>query len=201
MNNILALWADDAAAVLLSYLLGSVPTGLWLGMWLRGVDIREQGSKNIGATNTMRVLGKTLGALALAGDAGKGLISVLLFSRIGNWQYLPLACGLAAIFGHLFPLYLKFKGGKGVATGAGVFFALAPLPTLAALGVFIAVVAVGRMVSLGSLCAAATLTLLVWILPQHSLPLQVLTTLVAVFVFWKHRANIQRILQGTENRI
>ena len=147
------MW-QTAAALGLSYLLGSIPTGLLFGKALRGIDIREHGSRNIGATNTLRVLGKKLGALALAGDLGKGLIAVLLVAPLlSRWPYAPLACGLAAIIGHVAPAFLKFKGGKGVATSTGVFLALAPPATLFAAAVFGAVVYVTRMVSAASLSA------------------------------------------------
>lgn len=200
------------AAILLSYVAGSIPTGLWVGKWLRGVDIREHGSCNIGATNTLRVLGKKLGALALAGDVGKGLLAVLVIARMGgDWPYTPLACGLAAIFGHIAPVFLKFKGGKGVATSTGVFLALAPLATLIAACVFAAVVCATRMVSAGSLSAATALLIAVYILPHgwatyptHALPhgwaLRIVATVVALLVFVRHRTNVQRILKGEENR-
>lgn len=188
------------AALVLSYALGSVPTGLWLGLWLRGTDIRQHGSKNIGATNTMRVLGKKLGALALAGDVAKGLISVLLIARLGNWEHLPLACGLAAILGHSFSLYLKFKGGKGVATSAGVFLGLAPIPVVIGAVVFGGVVAVTRMVSAGSISAAVVVCIACFLAPL-STPVRVVAVIVAALVIIKHRSNIKRILKGEENKI
>lgn len=187
-------------AIVLSYIIGSVPTGLWLGLGLRGIDIREQGSKNIGATNTMRVLGKPLGAIALAADMGKGIIAVLLFARLGAREHLPLACGVAAVVGHTASIFLRFRGGKGVATGAGVFLALCPIPTLIAAGVFAIVVATTRMVSAGSisasiaLCAALCFFDTSWIL-------RVIAAIVAILIIWKHRTNISRILRGVENRI
>ncbi len=187
-------------AILLSYVLGSVPTGLWLGQRLRGIDIREHGSKNIGATNTMRVLGKKLGATALAADILKGVIPVVLIARLGTWEYLPIACGIAAILGHSFSLFLKFTGGKGVATSTGVFAGLLPLPTLFAAIIFGIVLAATRMVSFGSILAAATLAFMVFLFPV-SLPLRLITVLVAILVIVKHRTNIKRILNGTESRI
>lgn len=187
-------------AVLLSYVTGSVPTGFWLGLKLRGIDIRQHGSKNIGATNTMRVLGKRLGALALAGDAAKGLIAVLVFGRLGDWQYLPLACGLAAILGHTASIFLRFKGGKGVATGGAVFAALAPIPTAISVGVFAAVLATTRMVSAGSIAAAVSLAATVYALGAQ-LPLQAAAAAVALYVIYKHRTNIARILKGQENKV
>ncbi|MCC6794587.1 MAG: glycerol-3-phosphate 1-O-acyltransferase PlsY [Candidatus Hydrogenedentes bacterium] len=201
-----------ASAILLSYILGSIPTGLWLGLWLRKIDIREHGSKNIGATNTMRVLGKGLGAVALAGDALKGLIPVLVFSRMSDWPYAPLACGIAAILGHLASLFLKFKGGKGVATSLGVFLALCPLPTLAAAVSFTAIVLLTRMVSAGSIGGAIVMTASVYTIPfdiatapTHLLPnvwaLRIVVTIVAILVILKHRANIGRIVRGEESKV
>lgn len=199
-----------AAAILIAYLLGSIPTGLWLGRALRGVDIREHGSRNIGATNTLRVLGKGLGAAALAGDVSKGILATALCSRLSTWGYAPLACGLAAIFGHLAPVYLKFRGGKGVATSAGVFLTLAPLPTLLALLAFLITLKTTRMVSAGSIAAAVILVAAVFALPARMvtmpldlsptlLPLRIAAVAVALFVVYRHRSNIRRILQGTEN--
>ena len=199
-------------AVALSYALGSVPTGLWLGRWLRGVDIRQHGSKNIGATNTLRVLGKSLGALALAGDIGKGAIAVLLFARLADWPYAALACGVAAILGHSASLFLKFQGGKGVATSAGVFLGLAPLPTLIGVAVFALVVAWSRMVSAGSIVAAVAMSVAVFLLPHEwatwptrLMPegpvLRIIAASIAAFVVIKHRSNVARIVRGEESRI
>lgn len=186
-------------AIALSYLLGSVPTGLWLGLRLRGVDIREQGSKNIGATNTLRVLGRGLGAAALVGDMGKGLVAVLLIARLAPWEDAPMACGLAAIAGHTLSLFLRFRGGKGVATSAGVFLGLCLIPTLIAAAVFALVAGLTRMVSAGSIAAAVALSVAVFVFPNE-LVLRVIALLVAVLVVVKHRTNIQRIFKGTENR-
>ena len=189
-----------ALALLLSYVLGSIPTGLWLGLRLRKVDIREHGSKNIGATNTMRILGKALGAVALAGDMAKGSVVVLLVARLSDWDYAPIACGLAAIAGHTWSLFLKFRGGKGVATSAGVFFGLAPIPMLIATAVFLVVVGAARMVSAGSILAAIAMTVSVFI-TSDDLALRIFATCVTLLVIVRHRDNIRRILAGTENRI
>ncbi len=189
-----------ALAIALSYLVGSIPTGLWLGLRIRHVDIREHGSKNIGATNTMRVLGKPLGAAALLGDMAKGLVAVLLIARLSDWQHAPLACGLAAILGHTLSIFLRFRGGKGVATSAGVFLALAPIPTAIALASFIVVVALTRMVSAGSIVAAVVLTIAIFVTP-HDHILRGIAIAIAALIVFRHRTNIQRILSGTENRI
>ncbi len=187
-------------AVVLSYLLGSVPTGLWLGLRIRGVDIREHGSRNIGATNTLRVLGKGLGITALCCDMAKGVVPVLLLARLGDWEHLPLACGVAAILGHSFSFFLRFRGGKGVATSAGVFLALAPLPTAIAIAVFAAVLGLTHMVSAGSMGAAVALMAGVFFV-DLSAPVRGVTVLVALLVLFKHRSNLKRILQGKENRL
>lgn len=186
-------------ALLLSYVAGSIPTGLWLGQAMRGVDIREHGSRNIGATNTLRVLGKPLGAAALAGDMLKGLVAVAVFARLGAMPQLPLYCGIAAILGHTFSVFLRFRGGKGVATGAGVFLGLAPAATGIAAAVFALVAGTTRMVSAASLCAAIALTAAVFALP-HGMPVRVAAALVAALVLFRHRSNIARILKGEENR-
>jgi len=186
-------------AILLSYLLGSIPTGLWLGLWLRGIDVRQHGSGNIGATNTLRVLGKRLGGITLLLDAVKGAIPVLLFARIGAWPELPLLCGLAAVIGHTNSLYLRFRGGKGIATGAGMYLALTPWAALIAGAVFAIVAKTTRIASAASLSATAALALVV-ALTAPSIPLKIITLIVAILVFWKHRANINRLLHGAENR-
>jgi glycerol-3-phosphate acyltransferase PlsY len=187
------------AAIAFSYLLGSVPTGLWLGLKLRNIDIREHGSRNIGATNTLRVLGKRLGAFTLAMDVLKGWLPVVTALWLSAWDYLPILCGLAAILGHTFSVFLRFRGGKGVATSTGVFLGLAPVPTLIAALVFAVVVAATRMVSAGSIAAAAALSVAVFFFPA-SIPTRVVTVVVAALVILKHRANVRRMLKGEENR-
>jgi len=191
--------AFNTAAVLLSYLAGCIPTGVWLGKTLRGIDIREHGSKNTGATNTLRVLGKPLGATALAVDILKGLLPVLVVSRLSPLEYLPLACGVAAILGHSFSIFIGFKGGKGVATSTGVFLGLLPIATLIAAVVFGVVVAITRIVAAGSIAAALALTIAAFFLPA-SWPLRAIVLAMALFVIYKHRDNIRRMLKGEENR-
>ncbi len=184
-------------AILLSYLLGSVPSGLWLGRYWRGVDIRTQGSHNIGATNTLRVLGKPLGITALLCDLAKGILAVLLIARLHPWPELPLICGLAAILGHTFSVFLRFKGGKGVATSAGVFLGLAPLPTGLAVCSFLIAFGVTRMVSVGSLVAAVVLGIAVFLFPV-SLTIRIAAVIVVLLVIFKHRSNIHRIMRKEE---
>jgi glycerol-3-phosphate acyltransferase PlsY len=190
-----------ALAIVLSYLLGSMPTGLWLGLRIRGVDIRQSGSHNIGATNTFRVLGKGLGAAALVGDILKGVIPVLLIARLSGWEHAPLACGLAAILGHVTSPFVRFRGGKGVATSTGVFLSLAPIPTLIAAAAFLLVFLATRMVSASSIVAAVVLSTLMLALPGYDPMLRILTVIVALLVLFRHHSNIRRILTGTENRL
>ena len=187
-------------AFVVAYLIGCIPTGLWLGLSVRGVDIRDHGSKNIGATNTLRVLGVKLGVVALVADIGKGYSVVMLAERLSPWEHAPLACGVAAILGHSFSLFLRFRGGKGVATAAGVFIALAPYPTLIAVVVFLVMLGITRMVSAASICAALGLVLSIFLFPQ-SWPVRITTLVVTTLITVKHRDNIKRILHGTESRI
>jgi len=183
-----------------------------LGLWFRGIDLRLHGSKNIGATNTLRVLGAKMGLAALLADVLKGVVSVLVFSRISNWDYSAILCGVLAVVGHTFSVFLRFRGGKGVATSAGVFLALCPIPVIVASVVFGGTVAISRIVSLGSCLAALTMTLLVFTLPKtwlsaplNLLPepysLRIIVSVVALLIIVKHRSNITRMLQGKENKI
>lgn len=187
-------------ALALSYVLGSIPTGLWLGLWLKGVDIRKEGSGNIGATNTMRTLGKLYGLVALAFDVFKGWLPVVLAAYLHSWEYLPIGCGMAAIMGHTFPIFLWFKGGKGVATSTGVFLGLAPMPMAVAAAVFFAVVAATRMVSAGSVAAAAAMGAAVFLF-DIPWPVRWFTLLVAALVIVKHHSNIRRILRHEETKL
>lgn len=189
-----------AVAVLLSYLLGSVPTGLWLGLRFRNIDIRQHGSKNIGATNTLRVLGKKMGAIAFVCDIAKGLLPVAAMRWLLPESDAAIFCGLAAIAGHTASVFLKFRGGKGVATSAGVFLGLCPVPVLTALAVFAIVVALTRMVSAGSIAAALALVAIVWIRP-YPVAVRVIAAAIAALIIFRHRANIRRILDGTENKL
>jgi len=184
-----------------SYLLGSIPTGLWIGLLFYKKDIRKYGSGNIGATNALRVLGKIPGAIALLLDALKGFVPVILVKTfLSEYSYLPLFTGISAIFGHLFSIFLLFKGGKGVATGTGVYLALAPIPTLIAGLVFFIFAFSTRMVSVGSISSAITLAILTLFLYKNDIIFVIITCLVAILVVYKHRSNIQRIIRGEENK-
>ena len=188
-------------AIGIAYLIGSVPTGLWLGLAVHGVDIRQHGSKNIGATNTLRTLGVKSGIAALIVDIGKGYAAVSIATLFSSWPHAPLACGVVAILGHSFSLFLRLRGGKGVATTAGVFLALAPAPTLIAVAVFLAVTALTRLVSAGSLSGAIVLATAIFFFPQSLPPVRIAMLVMAALIIVKHRTNIVRILRGTEGRL
>jgi glycerol-3-phosphate acyltransferase PlsY len=191
-------------ALVLAYTAGSLPFAYMAGA-IKGVDLRKQGSGNLGATNVFRVLGWKIGLVVFLLDALKGALPVLLLApRIDgttNATLWAIACGVAAIAGHVRPVFLRFrKGGKGVATAAGVFFALAPLPMLATFAVFVAVVLATGYVSLGSLLSAVVLPTQLLITQGPGSPLFVVSLSVAAFVFWTHRANIGRLRRGEEHR-
>ena len=191
--------------VLLAYALGSIPFGYLLVRARSGGDVRAMGSGNIGATNVARTAGVSIGVATLLLDAGKGYFAVWLAGHYsgGNIRIIMYA-GLAAILGHVFPVWLKFSGGKGVATALGVFLMISWAAVAAAVAVFAIVVLFWRYVSLASVSAAAALPLLVYLLyaPGHAPPVAVTagTLLAAVLVIVKHRENIERLLAGTEPR-
>jgi glycerol-3-phosphate acyltransferase PlsY len=185
--------------LIFSYLLGAVPTGVILARAFSNVDPRIQGSKNIGATNIYRTAGKKLGIITLLGDILKGLIPVVIARGTLDSHFWIGAVALAAFLGHLYPVYLKFKGGKGIATGLGVFLALAPLEALLSFLVFAAVVYKSRTISLGSLTATAAFPLLLALLNPHYIYIP-FAVLIGVFIFYRHRENIERMLAGKENK-
>jgi glycerol-3-phosphate acyltransferase PlsY len=192
-----------AAALAISYASGSLPFA-WLAGRAAGVDLRQQGSGNLGATNVFRVLGWKIGLAVFLADALKGALPVLLLPpRIGGGDPLlwAIACGVAAIAGHVRPIFLRFrKGGKGVATAAGVFFALAPLPMVITFTLFVTVVLVTGYVSLGSLLSAIVLPAMLLAIRGPASPLFVVSAVIGAFVFWTHRANIGRLRRGEEHR-
>jgi glycerol-3-phosphate acyltransferase PlsY len=195
-----------ALLLIAAYILGSIPFGVILARLFGSADVRKSGSGNIGATNVARVAGPFAGILTLVFDTGKGAAAVLLAARLAHesaaWMMLA---GLAALVGHCFPVWLKFKGGKGVAAALGVFLALCPAAALAALLLFMIVVAIWRYVSLGSITAAAAIPLLMYFLwaPRHAPPLIITcgSLAAAVLVVYKHDGNIQRLVQGEEPKI
>jgi glycerol-3-phosphate acyltransferase PlsY len=192
---------------LIAYLLGSIPTGFLVAK-ARNVDIRTVGSGNIGATNAFRVLGTRFGVLVLLVDAAKGWISVAVLApavaQVLNGapvEYLKIAAGLSAILGHNFTCWLHFKGGKGIATTAGVLIALVPWALLIILVVWIILFLLTRYVSVGSIAASLTLPFATWFTTGHDVGLTAVTVGMALLAIYKHRLNIRRLRDGTENRI
>ncbi len=188
--------------ILAAYLVGGIPFGYLIGR-LRGVDVRTVGSKNIGATNVFRTVGKTWGLLAFACDVLKGLVPTLLAKSFGGPA---LWVGVACVVGHMLTPYMGFKGGKGVATAFGMLIGLVPGLVGAAFALFALVFACSNYISLGSCAAAVFLAVFVWVpgfgsAGYHDVPQGVLVTLIALFVVWKHRANIGRLWHGTESKI
>jgi glycerol-3-phosphate acyltransferase PlsY len=199
-----------AVTLIVSYLLGSIPTGFLVAK-ARGVDIRTVGSGNIGATNVFRYLGKPAGIFVLFVDALKGWVAVAAVANgVLLWLFpnssetfrdaLQVCAGLAAILGHNFTCWLNFKGGKGIATSAGVLVALVPKALLIILVVWLILFILTRYVSLASICASAMLPFAQWF-TSHNLNLTGVTAVIAILAIYKHRANIKRLLNGTENRI
>ena len=203
-----------------AYLLGSIPFGFLVAK-AKGIDIRAVGSGNIGATNAMRVLGKPAGIAVLLLDAAKGYVAVALISPlVWNWliphyygffryffdtpvknqmDFFILA-GIFVVLGHNYTCWLKFKGGKGIATTAGVYLALAPWALLIALGVFILALLLTRYVSVASMSGAVALPVAVWVMTPHNLFLGIVTTALGALAVYKHKSNLQRLMAGTESR-
>lgn len=183
-----------------SYLIGAIPFGLLVGR-LAGIDVRKSGSGNIGATNVARLLGKKLGVVTLLLDCLKGFLPIFLASKIlpdgPGRDTVVLLCGLLAVVGHMFPVYLRFKGGKGVATGLGVFIFLSPVAMGLTVAVFVATVAITGFVSAGSLAAAGLGPLWLWLLGE---PVGAVITgiMISVLIWFKHHENIGRLLRGEE---
>lgn len=199
------------ALIIFAYLLGSVPFALVIGKGIYGVDVRKQGSGNIGTTNVFRVLGSRAGALVFAGDLLKGFIPVYIslhlpaslaadYSTVENIGLVAVLAAGAAIAGHTFPLFLKFKGGKGVATGAGTILALMPALFLITFAVFWVVLLVTRTVSISSLTAVTALCFEVIVTGQPTSYI-VFTLIGTAVIFYAHRSNIERLRKGEENRV
>ncbi|MDX2493467.1 MAG: glycerol-3-phosphate 1-O-acyltransferase PlsY [Desulfuromusa sp.] len=186
--------------ILAAYLIGAIPTGVILTRLVGGEDIRSAGSGNIGATNVYRVAGPKLGVITLIGDCLKGVIPLLIAQQGFNLAEYGIALvALAAFIGHCYPVYLGFKGGKGVATALGIFLVLSPLSVLSVLIIFVFTLWKWRYISLASISAAAIIPLLV-LLFEGSFALFLTTLIIAALVIWKHRENIERLRGGTENR-
>jgi glycerol-3-phosphate acyltransferase PlsY len=190
----------EIVLLIASYLVGAIPFGLVIGKMV-GIDVRQQGSRNIGATNVSRLLGKKLGFLTLILDVLKGLLpmvaaSALLGESEGRDLYI-CGCGVFAVLGHMFPVYLGFKGGKGVATGLGVFLFLSPVVILISLVVFVAVVSLSGFVSAGSLLASALVPLWLFLLGGGKVKI-ITAAIIAVLIWFKHHENISRLVRGEE---
>ena len=186
--------------VVVAYLVGSIPFGYLIVRRKIGADIRETGSGGTGATNVSRRAGKAAGVLTLLLDAAKGCAAVLIAKALTGDEWVIAAAAIAALIGHIFPVWLGFRGGKGVATGVGIFLVLAPIALLCAGVVFVAIVALTRYVSLGSIIAAVLIPVFVWW--QSDLrPLLIAAVLGAALIVFAHRGNIQRLASGTESRI
>ncbi len=183
-------------AIFLAYLAGSIPFGLLLGK-MAGIDVRDSGSRNIGATNVTRLAGKKFGAFTLLLDAAKGFLPMVVAQAAGAASSTVLLCGSAAFVGHCYPVYLRFRGGKGVATALGVFLFLDLIAVAGGIAVFVVAVALSGYVSLGSIMAAATVSLLVWL--QYGVGAYFYLALFVTGLIWlKHHGNIGRLLRGEE---
>jgi glycerol-3-phosphate acyltransferase PlsY len=208
--------------IVASYLVGAIPSSVWIGRGLYGVDIREHGSMNAGATNAFRVLGWKVGVLATCVDLGKGILAATLIASLridplpaalalgSSWNVdivIRLLAGVSAIVGHMFPVYARFEGGKGVNTSAGVLFALTPVTMTITAAIFLVVLLASRYVSLASMLAAASFPTIVairrYLFQIDSLDpsLLVVGTLLAIAIIVAHRSNIKRLLRGNENRV
>jgi glycerol-3-phosphate acyltransferase PlsY len=184
--------------IVLGYLLGSVPVGFILGS-RSGIDVRKSGSGNVGATNVARVVGKRQGTLTLIADVAKGFLPVFLAMQLGASLAATILVGTAAFLGHLFPIFLKFKGGKGVATGLGVFLALAPMATLVLVALFGVAVLTSRIVSLSSILAALAAPIIFWLFAYPPLVVG-MAAFIALAITWRHQSNIRRMMNGSEPR-
>lgn len=183
-----------------SFVFGSLPVGLWVGLLWKGIDVRQLGSKNIGATNVVRVLGWKPGLVVFAGDLAKGLLPVLLAARIISSSHLIALCGVCAVTGHSFSPFLGFRGGRGVATSLGVLFALSWRAALSALGVWLVALAASRIVSVASVAAALSLPLWAFVFGEPA-GYQVFAVPIMTIVVFRHIPNMQRLIQGKEPRL
>ena len=187
-------------SLILGYLLGSIPSGWLAGCWLKGIDLRELGSGSTGATNVLRQVGKGPALVVFLIDVGKGAAAVLIARALGLGDWIQVLAGLTALAGHMWPVWLGFKGGKAVATGLGLFLGLAWPVGLASFGVFLVVFSLSRYVSLASVLAAISLPLLMAAGTDSNANL-VIALVAMLLVLWRHRSNIQRLINGTEPKL
>lgn len=193
--------------ILLAYLFGSIPTSVWIGKRFHGIDVREHGSKNAGATNTFRVLGKKPGIIVLTIDILKGFLAVGVVvwffpSKFSfEYPYFLIAAAIAAVTGHLFPILAQFKGGKGVATSLGVILGLYPAAAGICVLTFLLVFLWSKYVSLGAIIASLIFPIIVNFVFESSLELKIFSWILSTLVIYKHRLNIKRLIQGNENKM
>ncbi len=189
--------------LILSYLLGSFPSGYLAGKWISGIDLRKTGSGSTGATNVLRHVGKTPAFFVFLIDVSKGAAAVLIAKHFLLDENLQVIAGIAALTGHIWPIWLKGKGGKAVATGLGVFLGISWQVGIGSLGIFIVVLSIWKIVSLASICAAISLPILMLLsLKNHILIPYIFISLIAmVMVLWRHRTNIMRLIKGVEPKI
>jgi glycerol-3-phosphate acyltransferase PlsY len=191
----------EALALAASYLLGAIPTSYLAARVFRGIDLRKVGSGNLGATNLYRTLGARFAIPVGVFDMAKGAIPVMVLAPLASSsRYFAMLCGIVAVAGHVFSVFVRFRGGKGVATASGVMLGLTPWAVLVSLVIWLLVVRVSGYVSLGSMIAALALPVAAWLLHPGQRDLIWIQVLVALAIIWLHRANIQRLLAGTENR-
>ena len=192
----------NISIILISYLLGSIPTGFLIGKYLKNIDLRLIGSGSTGATNVLRNVGKWPALFVFIIDVGKGLISVKIAQYYADQSLIEVLAGMSAISGHIWPIWLKGKGGKAVATGLGMFLALSWKVGLASLGIFLIVLAKSKFVSLSSISAALLLPIFMFLNIGNFLhPYFIISLIVSLLVIWKHRTNINRLLKGEESKI
>ncbi len=202
-------WVYGIIAVIIAYLFGSIPTSVWWGRAFFGIDVREHGSRNAGATNTFRVLGRRAGIPVLLIDIAKGFVPVRLLPNFTDlevdgdgWMFLRIGLALAAVIGHLYPVFAGFKGGKGVATSFGAILAIHPGAAAICVGMFAIVYGLTKFVSLGSLSAALAFPLAIILIYQETSQVKIgFSILLSIIVFYTHRQNIGRLLRGEEDRM
>lgn len=185
---------------LFGYLLGSVPTGLLLTKLFSKVDPRKTGSKNIGATNIFRTAGKSLGILTLIGDLLKGAIPVILAIQWGESDFWIALSGLTPFLGHIFPIFLGFKGGKGVATALGFYLVISPISVFVEFLIFASIIWKWRYISLGSIVCSTTIPILIAYFRSDSQAYFIISVIMAALILYRHQSNISRLLQGLENK-
>jgi len=199
----------NITALILAYLIGSIPSAVWVGRTFYGIDVREYGSGNAGATNTFRVLGKKAGIPVLFMDIAKGFLAVKLATIFGNYpqesqQYVnfKLVLGVSGLLGHIFPIYVGFRGGKGVATLLGILSAIHPQAAGVCAGVFVLMLILSHYVSLSSMAAAITYPIIIMFVFHETVPtVNIFAMAIAILVLITHQKNIERLLRGTESRI